>query len=362
MKRMVKASEEKYIYKINTKPISELRQDPVSGDWILIAPARLKRPELFVKKEKATYPLPKNKCPFENPQKFGNEPPLLVYQKESGKDWFLQVIPNKYPAVRSGRRGIVKKIGIYSFQDGTGSHEIVVLRDHSRHLAQYTKEEIQKILSAYQERYRSLAVRDYVAYISIFHNYGHEAGASVPHPHSQILALPVVPPDVSRSIDGSREYFHKNKRCIHCMIISSELKAKNRLVFENKHAVVFAPYASRSNFELRVFPKNHEACFEKVRGEELLFVAEALRQALLKIYRGLNGPSFNFFLHTAPVKPRVDYKHYHWHIEVLPKTSVWGGFELGTGIDIISMLPETTAAFFKKMKLHGQARDLLVRG
>lgn len=351
MKHIAIKSQGLHIHKKDVPPISELRQDIVSGDWILIAPARQARPEFFAKKGKpAEYILPKSKCPFENPQKSGNAPPVLVYQNKTGKDWFLQIIPNKYPAVGPGKCGIIKRDGIYRAQAGTGSHEIVILRDHDKHLAQYKKEDIRSLLLGYQDRYRSLSGEECVAYISIFHNYGREAGASVPHPHSQILALPVVPPDVSHSLNGSREYFHKHGKCIHCAMLDSELKEKKRIVFQNKKAVVFAPYASRSNFELRIFPKRHEAFFEKVDKDELLFVAEALQQALLKIDKGLKGPSFNFFLHTAPVVLHQDYQHYHWHIEILPKVSTFGGFELGTGIDIIGIPPEMTAEFFRKIK------------
>lgn len=132
-------------------------------------------------------------------------------------------------------------------------------------------------------------------------------------------------------------------------MLADEIKDKKRIVFENKMAIVFAPFASHSNFELRIFPKKHEAHFEKMDKKELTYFAEALRQSLRKIYKGLKDPSFNFFIHTAPTIPHQDYQHYHWHIEILPKVSIWGGFELGTGIDIVSMSPEATAAYFKKI-------------
>ncbi|OGD30965.1 hypothetical protein A2833_00265 [Candidatus Azambacteria bacterium RIFCSPHIGHO2_01_FULL_44_55] len=349
MKYPTKASKKTHIHEKDTPPISELRQDAVSGDWVLIAPSRLKRPEFFAKKEKIRNLLPKSRCPFENPQKSGNAAPMLVYQKDSGKDWFLQVISNKYPAVGPGHCGVINRRGHYVSQAGTGNHEIVIMRDHDKHLAQYTAGEIKRVLSAYQDRYRSLAREKCINYISIFHNHGREAGASVPHPHSQILTLPVVPPDVGRSIDGSKKYFHKNRKCIHCAMLADEIKDKKRIVFENKMAIVFAPFASHSNFELRIFPKKHEAHFEKMDKKELTYFAEALRQSLRKIYKGLKDPSFNFFIHTAPTIPHQDYQHYHWHIEILPKVSIWGGFELGTGIDIVSMSPEATAAYFKKI-------------
>lgn len=329
---------------------SELRQDLVSGDWILLASERAHRPEFVFLKKTEEHKLAKSDCPFDDPQKFGNKPPILVYQNKTGTDWFLQVIPNKYPAVEPGYCDPTKKIGLYSLREGRGAHEVIILHDHNKHISEYEKEDLKLLLSAYQDRYKSLSNDKCIEYISIFHNYGKEAGASVPHPHSQILALPIVPPDVSRSVRGSRDFFHRHHKCVHCLMIKYELKNKKRIVFENKNAVVLAPYASHSNFELRIFPKKHTAFFERVNGnnEELLDIAQALHMALAKIYKNLQNPSFNFFLHTAPAIKNLDYGHYHWHFEILPKTSVFGGFDIGTGIDIITVAPETAAAILKK--------------
>lgn len=327
----------------------ELRQDIVSGDWILVAPARARRPEFVVKKTEERQ-LPKGECPFDDPQKFGNKPPVLVYQNKTGTDWFLQVIPNKYPAVESGSCGPAKKTGVYSVREGRGAHEVIILRDHNKHISEYKKEDLKLLFNAYKDRYKTLSNDKCIEYISIFHNYGKEAGASVPHTHSQILALPIVPPDISRSIRGSHDFFHQHNKCVHCFMIEYELKDKKWIVFENKSAVVLAPFASRSNFELRIFPKKHEAFFERVDGDggELLDIAEALHEALVKIHKNLKNPSFNFFLHTAPTIKNLDYNHYHWHLEILPKTSVFGGFDIGTGVDIITVAPETAAKIFRK--------------
>jgi len=229
-----------------------------------------------------------------------------------------------------------------------GFHELVIFRDHDRYLADFTKEEIKKVLLAYQERYRSLAKEKYVKYISIFHNHGKEAGSTVPHPHSQILALPIVPPDVSHSISGSRRYFHEHNRCVHCQMLTQELKEKKRIIYQNKDMVVIAPFVSRTEFEIRIFPKKHFAYFDKIKNEELEFLADALKFAFLKIYKKLKDPAFNFFIHTAPTIRNRDYSHYHWHIEILPKFDIFGGFELGTGIDIVSITPEKAAEILKK--------------
>ena len=327
------------------KPMSELRQDPVSGDWILLAPLRSRR-HLFKGREKME--LSKNKCPFEDPPKFGNAPAVLVYQKEDKSDWFLQIIPNKYPAVGPGECKLFYKEGLHKTRSGIGSHEIVIYRDHDRYLADFSKKEIKEVLLAFQERYRSLAKEKCVEYISIFHNHGKEAGSTVPHPHSQILSLPIIPPDVSHSISGSRRYFNEHKRCVHCEMLKQELKEKKRIIYQNKEMVVITPFASRTDFEIRIFPKKHFAYFEKVKDAELNFLADALKLVFSKIYKKLKDPAYNFFIHTAPVIKDQDYSHYHWHMEILPKFEIVGSVELGTGLNIISVAPEKTAQIFKK--------------
>lgn len=327
------------------KSISEFRQDLVSGDWILLAPLRGGR---YKFKRRAKTRLSKNKCPFENPSKFGNAPPVLVYQNEAKNDWFLQIIPNKHPAVGPGDCDFVYQQGLYKVQTGAGFHEIVIYRDHNRYLADFTKEEVKKALLAFQERYKSLAEEKCVEYISIFHNHGEEAGSSVPHLHSQILALPIVPPDVSHSLNGSRRYFREHNKCVHCQMLLQELKEKNRIVYQNRYMIVIAPFASRVNFEIRIFPKKHFAYFEKVKEQELAHLADALKLAFFKIYKNLKDPAFNFFIHTAPTIKNHDYDHYHWHIEILPKFGIFGGFELGTGLDIISAAPEKAAGILRK--------------
>ena len=331
--------------KSEIKSISELRQDPVFGDWILLAPIRGKRHKF---EGRIKMELPESKCPFENPSKFGNKPPVLVYQNENKDDWFLQVIPNKYPAVEHGDCGLIPQNGFYKSRSGTGFHEIVILRDHNRYLAQYSASEIKKILTAYRERYLSLSLEKCIEYISIFHNHGKEAGSTVSHLHSQILALPIVPPDVSHSINGSRRYFHEHRQCIHCQIIKQELKEKKRIIYENKHAVVIAPFASKTNFETRIFLKKHSAYFEIIKDEELISFAEAMRFVFSGLYKKVKDPAFNFFIHTAPTGKNHDYDHYHWHMEILPKFGITGSVELGTGLNIISIVPEEAAKILRK--------------
>ena len=332
------------------KNVSELRQDLVSGDWVLIATGRGKRPHSFVKEKRLKLEQPISKCPFENPQATGHGEPLLIYYKkgELKKEWSLQVIKNKYPAFGPGDCSTTFKEGPYTLMDGAGFHEIIITRDHYKHIHSLPFEKVEEIIKAYQERYLDLMNRQCVNYISIFHNHGREAGASIPHPHSQLIAFPVIPADIRRSLKGSKEFRKKHKRCVHCLMLKWE-KEEKRNIFQNEHFIAYAPFVPRTAFELRIFPRKHKSNFERITKTERKYLAEALSVTLGKLYKRLKDPPYNFFIHTAPCDGK-DYKFYHWHIEILPKTSIWAGFELGTGIEISTIEPEEVAKFLRKVK------------
>ena len=339
------------------KKLSELRRDIVSGDWVVVATGRAKRPEQFIIKQKKRKIGPINKCPFENPQETGNAHSLLIYKKgghehpTGDEDWFVQVVSNKYPAFASsgGTCPQIQNEGIYEWMDGVGSHEVVITRDHEKNIGRMTSQDVYFVLRAYLERFLSLKKEPCSKYISIFHNHGPSAGASIAHPHSQIIAIPVIPPDVYNSLRGSKKYFHDNGKCVHCVIIEHEMAEKKRIVYENDRFVVFCPFVSRTAFEMRIFPKHHQAYFDEIEEIGLRDLGDALRSAMAKVNIGLKDPDYNFFIHTAPVEDG-HFDHYHWHFEILPKSSIWAGFELGTGIEISTISPEDAAKFFRGVK------------
>jgi len=323
---------------------SELRQDIVSDDWMVIATGRAKRPQLFINKKKEKFEQKTSNCPFENPQKSGHDEPVLIYKK--GKDWSLQIIKNKYPILVPSASFEAHKEGPYNLIQGTGFHEVIITRDHKKHLAIMPLENVEGVIRAYQERYLALMNHKFVNYIFIFHNHGKEAGASIPHPHSQLIAMPILPADVRRSIEGAEKYYIKQNKCVHCEMIAWE-KEEKRCIFQNEHFIVFAPFVPRVNFELRIYPKKHQSNFEKITEAERKSLAEAMQKALYALYKGLKNPDYNFFIHTAPCDDR-DYKYYHWHIEILPKTNTWAGLELGTGVEVLTIKPEEVAEFLRK--------------
>jgi UDPglucose--hexose-1-phosphate uridylyltransferase len=311
---------------------SELRFDPVSKDWILIATGRAKRPEAFAKETPRRSSGSKSACPF-------------CHFKG---DWLVKVVPNKYPAFSPGARLNKRGEGPYQIMDGVGFAEVVVTRSHEKSMAQFSTQEIRQVLDVFQERYLDLMNEKFVNYVSIFHNHGETAGATISHPHSQIITHPIIDPDLKRSLAGSAEYQRKHKKCVHCIMLDFDIKKGQRIVFENRDFLVVCPFASRVAFETRIYPKRHLAYFERIKDEEKDFLAEAFKAALSKLYKALNNPDYNFFLHTAPCDGR-NYDHYHWHFEILPKTSTWAGFELGTGIEISTIEPEKAAEYLRKM-------------
>lgn len=329
---------------------SELRSDPLSQDWVIIATGRGRRPETFRKEERMEKIPSKRNCPFCFTKE---EKPLLVFVYGQRKrkfldNWTTIVVPNKYPALIPFKTLNERTEGpYYKKMNGVGFHEVVVTRDHKKSLALLSLEEVVEVINAYQERYLDLMNEPFIKYISIFHNHGKEAGASIFHPHSQIIAAPVIDPDLNRSLSKSEGYFKETGKCIYCQINEWDRKDRKRIVFENKGFVVICPFASKAAFELIISPKEHSPYFERIFDNDKKYLAEALQVSLRKLYKGLNNPPYNFYLHTAPSDGR-NYSFYHWHITIIPKTSTWAGFELSTGIEISTIEPERAAEYLKK--------------
>jgi len=334
---------------------SELRLDLVSKDWVVIATGRARRPETFRREEKVSQESSKKNCPF--CKKDIIKDATLVFsrgKKVRGKElkkWTTISITNKFPAFLPYSR-LGKKIegNLYETINAVGFHEIVITRDHKKSLALLSLEKVKEVIDIYHQRYSDLMVKPFVNHISIFHNHGLESGASIFHPHSQIITTPLVDVDLTRGLSNSKRYFKREKKCIYCEMDKWEKKAKKRIVFENKDFLVLCPFASKSAFEIIISPKKHLPYFEKITEKEKWQLAQAFKAALGKIFKALNDPPYNFYLHTAPCDGRK-YDHYHWHWTILPKTSVWAGFEIGTRMEISTIEPEKAAEYLRKQQL-----------
>ena len=334
---------------------SELRMDLVSGDWVVIATGRARRPETFKKEKRTSEKVSKKTCPFCKID--SKEIPTLIFSQgrkvhfkegKTPKDWTTIVIPNKFPAFLPSPELNEQIEGrLYKKMNAVGFHEIVITKDHRKQIAQFSVEQVKELFDVYQERYLNLMPKKFVNHISIFHNHGQEAGASIAHPHSQIITTPLIDIDLHKALLRSQGYYKKGKRCIYCEMNKWERKSKKRIVFENKDFLVICPFASKTAFQVIVSPKKHLAYFERAKEEEKYSLAEAFQKAINKLYKGLNAPAYNFYLHTAPCDGR-NHDYYHWHWTILPKTSTWAGFEIGTRMEISTIEPEKAAEYLRK--------------
>ncbi len=332
---------------------SQLRYDEASKDWVVVAPGRGKRPEQY-KRQRAHVEMDLANCPFCNLSAEA-KPVLAVSESDLAADgslpadWSLAVIPNKFPAFCAPVKKEIHacKIGpIYHSMDAAGFCEIVITRNHELHLGVMDLPAVEEVLAAYQARYLALKGNKFIKYISIFHNHGVEAGASQPHPHSQIITSPLIDVDLLNALENSKKYFKKNKKCLYCEMIDWEIKDGARLVAQNADFLALCPFASKTAFQTVIAPKDHLSNFENITAAQRKNLTQIFSETLKKICNGLGDPAYNFYLHTAPADGK-DYSHYHWHFTIMPKTATMAGFELGTKIEISTIEPERVAEYLR---------------
>lgn len=346
---------EKNKQKIRFPHHSELRKDIVSGDWVLVSPERFHPDTLKRWKPKREIP-PHSKDIFRDPFKSVDEHILWEYVKgkptgeafpEKSKSWRILVLQNKYPAVAHDAKRVSKKQNFFPIKKGVGHHDLLITKEYRDNFPRLSSEEAFHVFEAFRDRYLMFFTDRDVDYVSIFHNWGKQAGASVFHPHYQIIGIPVIPPEVKQSLDGARRYYVKKKKCVYCAMIDWEKKQKKRIILESEYAIAFAPFVSHNNFELRVFPKRHRAFFENTPDVELEDIAHLLQRVLRKVEKNLRDPDYNFYIHTPPIEEKKSHKYYHWHIEVIPRWNIPAGFEYATGIFINVVNPDVAAKILR---------------
>jgi UDPglucose--hexose-1-phosphate uridylyltransferase len=333
---------------------NEVRKDYLLDRWVVIATERGRRPTDFARQEEkraktATCPL----CP-------GNEhmtpPAILLYLKsgnnirkskdEDGvrhRNWLIRVIPNLYPAFSPPKDTLslaqIRKGD--SLVTAVGHHEVLVESPgHDEGPANATSAQVAHVINGYLDRLGDLSSRPYVKYVSIFRNHGLEAGASLSHAHSQIIAAPFVPKTVKDEIRASKRFWNETGKCVFCDIIKRE-RGGPRSVFENSKFIAFTPYASVNPVEFWIFPKKHETTLLEMSLNEVEAFAETLKKCLMGLKTLVNDPPYNYGFHLATNRENRD--HYHWHLEVYPRLSIWAGFEKSAGVYINTVTPEAAA-------------------
>ncbi len=326
----------------NKHKLNEFRQDLASGEWVLFATGRTYSMRTFQDHYQSVAD-----CPFEDLAVSGNE---LIWYYPDAESRQIAVIKNKFPAVQSGQCGPTYQIGPFDAHTGNGEHDIVLFKDHDLHFNDFTTEQLTEATRVYKKRYLEMAqMSECIAYVMIFHNFGYEAGASIYHPHTQMISMPILPPHIFRSLAGAERFYKKNNKKVYDVMLDWEMEQKKRIVFENDHFVALCPFASHEPYEVRIFPKDSSARFENMSVEQEIAFADALRQVLRKIKNGLNNPPFNFFIHTSPVATTLNVDDFYtWHLEITPKSKIVSGFELGTGIDINVVDPDDAAKLLRE--------------
>jgi len=333
--------------------MSQFRQNPISKHWVLIAPNRSKRPEEFGTTAATDLDLPEidKTCAFcPGNESLNLEIDRFPHSPKNSTDWLIRIIPNKYEIL--AHVPVSKHAEFYVNRSGSGDNEVVITRKHNEPVALQSVQTIEQTMHVFKNRILDLSLREHLAYVQIFHNHGRDAGASLIHPHHQIIATPIIPPGIHDEISGC--YYHRQNtgNCIYCEIIDEERTQRERVLFETDLFIVFAPYASRTPFEMWILPKRHSSNFEESTDEELAGLAQVLKTTSEKLYVKLNDPPLNFYLHTMPFEHPTkhtvyDKKAYHWHITVFTRLTIWAGFEYSTGIPINPLSPEDAVAFLK---------------
>lgn len=342
----------------------ELRKDPISDRWVIIATERGRRPSDF--KEGGAGKVTEGKfCPFCEGQEAVTPREIIAWRKPGSEPnkpgWSVRATPNKFPALVIEGEVNRTGIGLFDMMSGIGAHEVIVeTPKHGENLAEMDETQIDKILWAYKSRISDLEKDKRFRYVLVFKNYGEAAGASLEHAHSQLIATPITPRYIKLELTNSREYFHEKERCIFCDLIRQEIGDGSRIVSENEYFVSFTPFASRSPFEIWIMPRRHQHDFSIITDEERIQLARLLKDTMVRLKKTLNDPPYNYMIHTSPnMVPRAGKPDYwgtvqydfHWHIEIVPRLTKQAGFEWGTGLYICPTPPEEAAKYLREIKI-----------
>lgn len=326
----------------------ELRKDPVTGRWVVIAAEREKRPRQLGEMNDAARSEP---CPFCTGNEAMTPPEVMAYRSDpspaNSPGWSVRVVPNKYPALVDDDTPVFAQDPFYESRSSFGVHEVIIESpDHVVNMGALGVEQITQILRAYRVRMRELIKDPPWRYILLYKNYGDRAGATLEHIHSQLIALPAVPAQAADELNGAKRHYESTGRCIYCDMIERELKQRVRLVLSSDHFIALCPFASRFAYETWILPKHHAAAFEQSSDQDILTLSSALQEIITRLNHALDDPPFNYLIHSIPPRDTQSVQ-YHWHIEILPQIARAAGFEWGSGMHINSVAPEDAARLLR---------------
>lgn len=336
---------------------SEARRDAVFGRWVILSPARSRRPT-DLKSHSPTNPspgpgAPKLSCPFCLGRESECAPEIFrVPAPPDASPWRIRVIENLYPALRrEAEPPAPEEVPGDGEPDersvrGFGFHDVVIETPrHDVRLWDLDAEGVGDVLLAYARRVRQLAEHPAVKYVQVFKNHGASAGASMAHSHSQMLGTPFVPPSVTARLNCTKEVFERLGTCSLC-----EIQSKDILVSETHNFSAVVPFAACYPFEIWIIPRQHNSYFHEIDQDKALDLGSLLKIMLQKLCKQLNDPPFNFMIHSAPFGLSPSSLPYtHWFLQIVPQLSVIGGFEIGSGCYINPVFPEDAAKILREV-------------
>jgi UDPglucose--hexose-1-phosphate uridylyltransferase len=330
----------------------ELRQNFFTKEWVIIATERAKRPEDLVTHHpvKAVPPFVAS-CPF-CPGNEDKTPPEILRVPAPGKDtWQVRVTANKFAALSREVQPSRHIKRLRRSIEGFGVHDVIIdTPDHSQTTALMTNDHVANVLRAYKSRYDALSHDPRIAQVTIFKNHGVAAGTSLEHPHSQLIATPVISNQVRTRLHEALRHYDDYGDCMFCQMIQEEIADQSRIVLTTEHFVAVEVYASATPFCTHIYPWRHMASFGDISDHEIVDLARTLRTVLAKLYHGLENPDFNYTIRNAPAES-VGVKYFHWYVSVIPRLTRMAGFELGSGMFINTVLPEAAAEFLRNVKV-----------
>lgn len=334
----------------------QLRKNPVTREWVIIATERSRRPSDFSKTEESNIkPAYVETCPFCPGNEDKTPPEVLAFRNQQNAPntpgWWVRVVPNKFPALAIEGELDRSGVGMYDFMNGVGAHEVIIeTPEHDKCIATISRRQAEEVWWAIRQRMSDLSKDKRFMYVTLFRNHGKVAGTSLEHPHSQLVALPMVPMEVRTELTGADMHYDAHERCIFCDMIRQERNYGERVICETDEFLAFTPFAARFPFETWVMPKQHSKSFVDDAEQMIPGFVEVLQDVLLRMKVCLNDPPYNFTLHTAPFEQKEHI--FHWHLEIMPRLTIAAGFEMGTGIYINVTAPEEAARHLREADPH----------
>jgi UDPglucose--hexose-1-phosphate uridylyltransferase len=329
--------------------MSELRQDKTTGAWVIISPNRGRRPSDSLAGGCTPYSARSfdPACPFcpgheaELPGIFAETP------ASEAPGWWVRVVPNKYPAVRSDTTATSPADPSHLIVGGYGQHEVVIESPwHDDDLASMSDAQRDAVIFIYHRRYRHLIADAQVESVILFRNHGRAGGASLRHPHAQLIALGMIPPRLQSMIAWAGHRYSGTRRCVTCDEIAFERSDQQRIIEETERFLALVPFAATVPCEIWLVPKRHEASFAAMDQGECRDLGKLLRRSLRRLAAVHGAPPYNLIVDSAG-RSDQDSAAFHWRLRIVPDLVTWGGFERGTDLPINPSLPEQDAALLR---------------